>query len=238
MSPSENSFSSSDSVRSILFVLLLFFPCGDGERQEKRAVVEQTDAALWHPFLDTLQERTIKWFLEVTPQSTGLTPDRWPTTSPSSIAAVGFALTTYPIAAERHIISRAEAARRTLTTLRLLWKLPQDKTLTNVAGHKGFFYHFIDTKTGLRAWNCELSTIDTGLLLAGVLFSQSYFEQKNPVEGEIRALADSLYKRVDWQWAMGKNKGIVMGWKPEEGFHPWIWHGYNEAMIVYILAHG
>ncbi len=191
------------------------------------------------PFLDTLQQRTIQWFLDVTPENTGLTPDRWPAEwSPSSIGAVGFALTTYPIAVERKMITRAKAAERTLTTLRFLWRLPQGEGSAGTAGYNGFFYHFLKKDSGLRDWNCELSTIDTGLLLAGVLFCQSYFDKKNPDEAEIRALSDSLYRRVDWHWAMGKTKGIVMGWKPEEGFHNWIWHGYNEAMIVYVLALG
>ena len=207
----------------------------------------------WDPFLDTLQARTIGWFLDATPRSSGLTPDRQPrgeairgkpAASPSSIAAVGFALTTYPIAAERRLISRSEAADRALTTLRFLWSLPQDskspsdKTGTNVAGYRGFFYHFIDTKTGLRAWDCELSTIDTGLLIAGVLFCQSYFDRLTAPEREIRALADSLYRRIDWRWAMGDTTGIWMGWKPEEGWSQLTWYGYNEAMIVYILALG
>ena len=192
----------------------------------------------WDPFLDTLQRRTIRWFLNVTPDATGLTPDRWPTPSPSSIAAVGFALTTYPIAVERKMIDRSEAARRTLTTLRFLWQTPQGEERTGISGFNGFFYHFVDTSTGLRAWNCELSTVDTGWLLAGVLFCQSYFDKENVSEAEIRRLADSLYRRVDWVWAMGKTRGVVMGWKPEEGFHHAIWHGYNEAMMMYILALG
>lgn len=193
----------------------------------------------WDPFLDTLQVNTIRWFLDVTPNKTGLTPDRWPAEwSPASIAAVGFALTTYPIAAERKMITRAEAAYRTLTTLRFLWSLPQNDESAGTAGYKGFYYHFLKKDSGLREWNCELSTIDTGLLLAGALFCQSYFDRKNHTETEIRALADSLYRRVDWQWAMGKTNGIVMGWKPEDGFHNWTWHGYNEAMIVYVLALG
>lgn len=198
----------------------------------------QASATSWDAFLDTLQERTIRWFLDVTPSETGLTPDRWPTPSPSSIAAVGFALTGYPIAVERGLMSRSEAADRTLTTLRFLWSLPQGQEQAGIAGHRGFFYHFINKETGLREWNCELSTVDTGLLIAGVLFAQSYFSMDVPREVEIGALADSLYRRVDWKWAMHDKKGIVMGWKPEEGFHDWIWHGYNEAMILYILALG
>lgn len=194
---------------------------------------------LWDPFLDTLHQRTIQWFLDVTPKATGLTPDRWPAVwSPSSIAAVGFALTTYPIAVERKMISRAEAVERTLNTLRFFWRLPQSPDPVTTAGYKGFFYHFLKKDTGLREWNCELSTIDTGLLMAGVLCAQAYFDKPNTNEREIRALADSLYRRVDWKWAMGESRGIAMGWTPEKGFHSWHWFGYTEAMILYILALG
>jgi hypothetical protein len=192
----------------------------------------------WDPFLDTVQQRTIQWFLDVTPVETGMTPDRWPAEwSPASIAAVGFALTTYPVAAERSIITRTEAADRTLKTLRYLWNLPQSTDRTKTAGHKGLFYHFLK-KNGMREWNCELSTIDTGLLMAGVLFSQSYYDKAVPAEQEIRALADSLYRRVDWKWATDGRKGLAMGWSPEEGFHKWSWFGYTEAMILYFLALG
>lgn len=203
------------------------------------SVVNAQTKTSWDPFLDTLQERTIRWFLHVTPEASGLTPDRWPAQwSPASIAAVGFALTTYPIAVERRIISREEAAQRTLHTLKFFWNLPQNDEKTNTAGYKGFFYHFLKKESGLREWNCELSTIDTGLLIAGALFAQAYFDNSTSTEIEIRMLADSLYRRVDWKWAMADRKGIVMGWKPDQGFHNMIWHGYNEAMIVYILALG
>ena len=228
-------------VIALCLAFLCVFPSLFAQKSLQRASSTiQKQPKQWDPFLDTLQQRTIQWFLDVTPEKTGLTPDRWPAEwSPSSIAAVGFALTTYPIAAERKMIERAQAAQRTLTTLRFLWRLPQGEARAGIAGHKGFFYHFIQKDTGLREWNCELSTIDTGLLLAGVLFCQSYFDGKNTNESKIRALADSLYRRVDWQWVMSAKKGgVVMGWKPEEGFHDWIWHGYNEAMILYVLALG
>jgi hypothetical protein len=218
------------AMRTILLPLILLLFCSRAGSQEPRH--------RWDPFLDTLQQRTISWFFDVTPVQTGLTPDRWPTNSPSSIAAVGFALTTYPIAVERGLMKRSEAVDRTLSTLRFLWSLPQDKTRTGVAGYKGFYYHFIDTKTGLREWNCELSTIDTGLLIAGALFCQSYFDGDDKRESEIRSLADSLYRRIDWRWAMGDTTGIWMGWKPEEGWSPLTWYGYNEAMILYVLALG
>ena len=222
------------TMRSVILTILLLGPGQSYAGDTKR----------WDPFLDTLQRRTIQWFLDVTPRENGLTPDRWPTASPSSIAAVGFALTTYPIAVERKMILRAEAVHRTLTTLRHLWQLPQSNHPVETTGYKGFFYHFLKKNSGLREWNCELSTIDTGLLMAGVLFCQSYYDRQNRNEGEIRALADSLYCRIDWKWAMADRKGIVMGWRPETAFHDdrglpvWIWHGYNEAMILYVLALG
>ncbi|HSQ73962.1 MAG TPA: glucoamylase family protein [Bacteroidota bacterium] len=192
----------------------------------------------WDPFLDTVQTRTLHFFLKTADAATGLSPDRWPSPSPSSIAAVGFALTSYPVAAERGLLSRAEAAERVRKVLRFLWTLPQGAESGGTAGYKGFFYHFVAMNTGLRVWNCELSTIDTGLLLAGALFCQSYFVSADTAESEIRALADSLYRRVEWTWAMDGAPGIRLGWYPERGFVQKTWTGYDEAMILYILALG
>ena len=195
-------------------------------------------AFAWDSFLDTLQTRTIQFFLDVTDPKTGLTPDRYPSASPSSIAAVGFALTSYPIAAEHEIISRAKAAERTRSTLRTLISLPQGDQRSGTGGFKGLFYHFVDPGNGMRVWNCELSTIDTGLLMAGILFVQSYFNHSDPAEDQIRTMADSLYRRVDWLWAMDDTTGLLLGWTPERGFIRSTWHGYDEAMILYILALG
>jgi len=192
----------------------------------------------WDPFLDTLQGKTVEYFLEQSDPATGLTKDRAPSPSPSSIAAIGFALTVYPVAAERGIITRAQAAQRTFTTLRNLYNLPQGPDRTGVAGHHGLFYHFLRIDDGLRNRKSELSTIDTGLLMAGVLFCQSYFGGDSPAEKDIRALADSLYRRVDWKWAMGNAEGLMLEWTPEKGFSQHTWRGYNEAMIMYILALG
>lgn len=125
--------------------------------------------------LDTIGERTFRWFWDTTDPRTGLTPDRWPRRTFSSVASIGFALTAYPIGAERGWISREQAAERTLATLRFLWQLPQGAAARGVGGHKGFFYHFLEYETGYRYRDVELSTIDTGLLLGGALFSQSYF---------------------------------------------------------------
>src|SRR2546428_195092 len=95
---------------------------------------------------------------------------------------------------------------------------------------------FLDTSTGRRFQNVELSTIDTSLLLAGILLSQSYYDGPDPVETEIRALADSIYFRVDWNWAQARPPAVTMGWHPEGGFIPTDWIGYNQAMILYVLA--
>lgn len=222
-------------------VLFTFFMvalvCGCHTVDADRPSVSRSSLS-WDPFLDTLQTRTIRFFLDATDPKSGLTPDRYPSFSPSSIAAVGFALTSYPIAAERGIISRADASGRTLRTLRTLFSLPQGEQRSGTGGYKGLFYHFVDRGNGLRVWDCELSTIDTGLLMAGILFSQSYFSRSDAREDSIQALADSLYLRVDWRWAMDDAPGILLGWRPEQGFIRSTWHGYDEAMILYLLALG
>ncbi len=189
-------------------------------------------------FLDTLAERTFLWFWDLGHPVTGLTPDRWPTRSFASIGATGFGLTAYPIGAERGWVARAAAARRTLNTLSFLWHARQDSSVVGAIGYRGFYYHFLDPATGRRFEDVELSTIDTALLLAGVLFCQSYFDQKNAVEDSVRALADSLYFRVDWRWAQIRPPTIALGWKPGGGHLPYDWRGYNEAMILPLLALG
>jgi hypothetical protein len=189
-------------------------------------------------FLDTLASRTFFWFWDLADPATGLTPDRWPTRSFASIGATGFGLTAYPIGAERGWVTREAAARRTVNTLAFLWRARQDSSVAGVIGYRGFYYHFLDPPTGNRFEDVELSTIDTALLLGGVLFCQSYFDRSNAVEDSVRALADSIYFRVDWRWASVRPPTISLGWKPGEGHLPWDWGGYNEAMILVLLALG
>lgn len=194
-------------------------------------------------FADTLSRRTFDWFWETTDGTTGLTPDRWPTKSFSSIAAVGFALTAYPIGVDRGWVTRDAARARVLTTLRFFWRAPQGPAPEGTAGYRGFFYHFLDMQTGRRFGRVELSTIDTALLLAGVLTCREYFDQEDPGEREIRTLADALYRRVDWRWAMDGRPLVAMGWHPDStgsqesrGFIRTSWFGYTEAMLLYVLA--
>lgn len=189
-------------------------------------------------FLDTLQERTFDFFWDLTNPANGLTPDRWPTRSFSSIAAVGFALSSYPVGVERGYITRDEAADRALATLRFFWTAPQGPEANGRTGYKGFFYHFLDMETGLRFQTTELSTIDTTLLLGGVLLCREYFDGDTAAETEMRALADSIYFRVDWPWTRARPPAVSMGWRPESGFITADWIGYNEAMILYVLALG
>jgi hypothetical protein len=189
-------------------------------------------------FLDTLAQRTFAWFWETTNPRNGLTPDRTPNPPFASIAAVGFALTAYPVGVERGYVSRTDAAQRVLATLRFFWRAPQGADSAGVTGYRGFFYHFLDMESGLRYRNTELSTIDTALLLGGVLFSQQYFDSATADEMEIRALADSLYRRVDWTWIQPRAPLITMGWRPERGFINSEYKGYDEAMLLYLLALG
>jgi len=188
-----------------------------------------------------LHERTFRFFWDTTDARTGLAPDRWPTPSFSSIAAIGFALTAYPVGVANGWITRAQAAQRTRTTLAFLWSLPQGDAATGTAGYKGFFYHFLDAG-GLRYRNTELSSVDTTLLLGGVLFAGNWFTRADPVETEIRDLADRLYARVDWRWFQDRaatgDPRLSMGWHPESGFIKARWYGYTEAMLTYLLALG
>ena len=188
--------------------------------------------------LDTIGQRTFQWFWDTTDPNTGLTPDRWPKKDFSSVAAIGFALTAYPIGAERGWVSHAQAATRTLATLRYLYQLPQGAAPTDMAGYKGFYYHFLDFDKGRRFDKVELSTIDTALLIAGALYCQTYFAGTDATETAIRAYTDSLYRRVDWTWAVTRPPALSHGWHPEDGFIISDWKGYNEAMIAIVLGLG
>lgn len=190
------------------------------------------------PFLDDLQERTFGYFWDLTNPRNGLTPDRGPGPAFCSVAATGFALTAYPIGVERRYVTRQQAARRVLNTLRFLWRAPQGPSPHGTAGHRGFFYHFLDMNTGKRFRRVELSMLDTALLMAGVLFCQSYFDSDVESESSIRAYADRLYRRVEWTWAQPRPPAIALGWDPKAGFQQHDYQGYNEAMILYLLALG
>ena len=229
--------------------LLLLSACATTDRGMAAEPRPRTDAAMV-AFSEDLSQRTFRYFWETTDTKRCLAPDRWPSNPFSSIASTGFALTAFGIGAERGYVSRDQAARRTRDCLAFYWNAPQGPQAAGVSGHKGFFYHFLKNEDGTRFKQTELSTVDTTLLLGGVLFAQSYFDRRTPVEAEIRSLAEKIYTRVDWTFVQrekskipsangGSGKAIAMGWYPERndfGTHDWV--GYNEGMLVYILAAG
>lgn len=188
--------------------------------------------------LDELRRATFGYFRHELNPKNGLIADKTQPGSPSSIAAVGMGLSVYVVAVERDLLSRAEAVDRTLTLLRFFHASPQGSE-PDATGYKGFYYHFLDMQTGRRVWHSELSTVDTAIFMAGVLTAASYFTGNSDEERELRDLADALYRRIDWQWALNGEKTICHGWKPESGFLPYRWDtGYSEALILYVLALG
>lgn len=193
--------------------------------------------AISDEMLDTLQRETFEYFRHEANPANGLVADKTREGAPASIAAVGLALAAYAVGVERGFIERAQARQLTLATLRFFWNSPQG-TEPDATGYKGFYYHFLDMQTGRRAWQCELSTIDTTFLLAGVLTAQHYFADDSEDEHEIRTLADALYRRADWNWARNGKATVAHGWDPERGFLPYRWEGYDEALLLYVLGLG
>jgi hypothetical protein len=194
-------------------------------------------APLSDELLATLQRKTFDYFLNEVNPSNGLVADRTKDGAPASIAAVGLALTAYPVGIARGFWTREEARALTLATLRFFWSSGQGPE-PDATGHKGFYYHFLDMETGRRTWQCELSTIDSALLLAGVLTVGAYFREENEDEEEIRSLSEKLYRRVDWDWARNGRSTLTHGWRPEHGFIRHRWKGYDEALILYVLGLG
>ena len=187
--------------------------------------------------LRDVQRGAFSYFLHESNRANGLVIDKTATDWPASIAATGLALTSYPAGVERNLVSRAEAVERILTTLRFFWNSKQS-TDPDATGYHGFYYHFLDMHTGARAWKCELSTIDSALLFGGMLTCAAYFDRDTSEEREIRALAEQLFARADWFWALNGGATVTHGWKPETGFLPFRWEGYDEAMLLYVLALG
>ena len=185
--------------------------------------------------LARLERDTFKYFADEVNLENGLIPDNTRKGAPCSIAVVGFALTAYPIGVERGYMTRAEAVSRCLLSLRFFHDGPQG-TKPDAIGYKGFYYHFLDMKTGQRVWKSEISTIDTTYLLAGALTAAMYFNRDTQDEREVRRLAEGLYARADWNWARNGGLTVTHGWRPERGFIRYRWNGYSEALILYVLG--
>jgi hypothetical protein len=187
--------------------------------------------------LDALQWTTIHYYVREVNLQNGLIADKTQPGSPASIAAVGMSLATLPVVVEREHYSRDWVVGRVLAKLRFFWNSPQGPQ-PDATGYKGFYYHFLDMKTGRRAGSCELSTVDSAFLFAGMLAAASYFDRDTAGEQEIRTLAEALYHRADWRWAQNGGATLTHGWKPETGFLPYRWEGYDEALLLYVLGLG
>lgn len=188
--------------------------------------------------MDDLERKAFDYFwLEANPAN-GLVRDRNQPNSPSSIAATGFGLTALGIGVNHGWITRVQAAERTLATLNTFWNSRQGDTAVGAIGNNGWFYHFLSMERATRYRNSELSSIDTALLLAGMLYSKEFFDKDSPLESEIRRLAGLIYDRVDWRWMANGSGSLSLGWEPETGFIKYRWRGYNEAMVLYLLGIG
>jgi len=187
--------------------------------------------------LDRLQATTLQYYLREANPANGLIRDKTESGAPSSIAAVGLALAAIPVLVERGIFSREFAPEIALRRLRFFRDSPHGPE-PDATGYKGFYYHFLDMHTGRRVWQCELSTIDSAFLFAGMLTCAAYFDGDTEEEAEVRRLADELYRRADWQWALNGGAALSHGWRPETGFLPYRWTGYDEGLLLYILGLG
>ncbi len=182
-------------------------------------------------FLEQLEESTFQFFWDQASPQTGMVKDRCNVTGAdntlvSSIAATGFGLTALCIGAKRGYISESEAYERAALTLRFLWKkLPH---------HRGFFYHFANINTGERMWDSEISSVDTAILLCGILTCRQFFQPHS----EVSNLAFNIFNRVDWTWLSEDTTLLPGGWAPEIGFLRYRWEYYSELMMMYLLGLG
>ena len=187
--------------------------------------------------LERIARLTFGYFERGMNPSNGLVPDSTKQQAWASVGGSGHALACYAVGVERGYISREHAIERTLVTLRFFWHSEQSEA-RDATGYRGFYYHFLDMESGRRASRCELSTIDSAILFAGILVAIAFFRRDTAEEREIRALGDALYRRADWSWARNGGDAVSMGWTPERGFLRYGWSGYNEALFLYVLAMG
>jgi hypothetical protein len=180
--------------------------------------------------LEEIESANFRYFWEQTNPYTGIVRDRCNATTPDksdlgSIAATGFGLTALCIGDEREYVPHAEARGRVLNTLRFLWK--------KLPNHRGFFFHWANVNSGERLWDSEVSSVDTAILLCGVLTCRQHFQHS-----EISDLASDIFNRVDWTWLSEDTRILPHGWTPESGFLQFRWDNYSEMMMMYLLGLG
>jgi hypothetical protein len=190
-------------------------------------------------FLDYVQQANFDFFWYAANPANGLIPDRSTAGSVCSISSVGFGLTAIGIGVDHGWITRTQAVARVLTTLNTFLEGPQGTNTTGIIGYEGWFYHFLDMNTATRASGSELSSIDTTLLLAGILYAKQYFNGTNSDETNIRTMADEIFNGVNWTFMSQGTNAVAMGWMPTSGFTGYgNWIGYDEGMILYLLGMG
>ena len=189
--------------------------------------------------LDTLQHTAFNYFWNEANPANGMVKDRSTAGSVSSIACTGFGLSAIAIGIDHGWITRTQGRNRVLTTLTTFRNGPQGGTASGTIGFHGLFWHWLDMTTATRTWDSELSTIDTALLLAGIIDVREYFDTSDPGDTLVRSYADSIVRRCNWNLMTNFGTGLYMGYKPGTGFNGFgRWQGYNEAMIMYLLALG
>jgi len=231
-------------IRTIV-LLLIFLACGQPQQMTEFISKGKIDYRLSpedEALLDSIQQKTFLFFMGEHHPEWGIVKDRAAAWAPSSIAATGFGIPCFAIGVERKWITRQQAAQITLDILSFFMNSDQSGDKNGI-GYKGFYYHFLRMDTGKREWNCELSSVDTGLLMMGIIFARNFYNLDNDVEKQIRLLAGKLLDRVDWDFMQMPDSGrfantLSMGWTPEKGQHDWGWAGYNEALFLYVLAAG
>jgi hypothetical protein len=181
-------------------------------------------------FLEELEKANFQFFWEQADPVSGLVKDRCNVRTAdksivASIAATGFGLTAICVGEKRGYVSRVDARHRVLSGLRFLWR--------SMPNHRGFFFHFANTKTGERIWDSEVSSIDTAILMCGVLMCRQHFR-----DAEITRLARAIFDRVEWTWLAEDTSLLQHGWHPEAGFLPYRWNYYSELMMMYLLGLG
>jgi hypothetical protein len=233
-------------LSSIFIIILIISASGCALSQKvvykSHGKVDYPVTAAETAMLDSIQHKTFLFFLNESHPEKGIVKDRAAEWAPASIASTGFGIPSFAIGAERNWITRKQAAEITLNILKFFANSVQS-TDTNATGYKGFYYHFLRMNSGTREWKCELSSIDTGILMMGILFARNYYNLDNADEQKIRELAALLLGRMDWSFmqmsATAKHPNCIsMAWTPEKGLLNHGWSGYNEGLFLYVLAAG
>ena len=219
---------------SVCLPLLRVWPSFAKEEEQSSGAVHTAPSPALSPeddqFLNDVEAASFLFFWEQQSPKTGMIKDRCNVNAPrpndaASIAATGFGLTALCIGAQRGFIATSEALERVFATLRFLWK--------KLPNHRGFFYHFANSETGERMFDSEVSSVDTAILLCGVLAVREHF--RHPAVAELASL---IFNRVDWTWLSEDTSLLTHGWSPEIGFLSSRWDYYSELMMMYLLGMG